>query len=70
MRAILPCEYSMYEEARDILIHRAKEKIFHKQAAAEEKRKLLALLLHRPLDAITEKEAEDMLKKMPQKKWD
>lgn len=70
VRAILPCEYSMYEEARDILIHRAKEKIFHKQAVAEEKRKLLALLLHRPLDAITEKEAEDMLKKMPQKKWD
>lgn len=70
VRAILPCEYSMYEEARDILIHRAKEKIFRKEAASEEKRKLLALLLHRPLTGITEKEAKEMLQKMPQKKWD
>ena len=70
VRAILPCEYSMYEEARDILIHRAKEKIFRKEAASKEKRKLLALLLHRPLTGITEKEAEEMLQKMPQKKWD
>lgn len=70
VRAILPCEYSMYEEARDILIHRAKEKIFRKEAASEEKRKLLALLLHRPLTGITEKEAEEMLQKMPQKKWE
>lgn len=70
VRTILPCEYSMYEEARDILIHRAKEKIFRKEAASEEKRKLLALLLHRPLTGITEKEAEEMLQKMPQKKWD
>ncbi|HJI30146.1 MAG TPA: DciA family protein [Veillonellaceae bacterium] len=70
VRAILPCEYSLYEEARDILIHRAKEKIFRKEAADEEKRKLLSLLLHRPLSAITSKEAEDMLKHMPQKKWD
>lgn len=70
VRAILPCEYSMYEEARDILIHRAKEKIFRKEAVSEEKRKLLALLLHRPLTGITEKEAEEMLKKMPQKKWE
>lgn len=70
VRSVFPCEYSMYEEARDILIHRAKEKIFHKQGTAEEKRKLLALLLHKPLSSITEQEAEDMLKKMPQKKWD
>lgn len=70
VRAILPCEYSLYEEARDILIHRAKEKIFRKEAADEEKRKLLSLLLHRPLSDITVKEAEDMLKHMPQKKWD
>lgn len=70
VRTILPCEYSMYEEARDILIHRAKEKIFRKEAASEEKRKLLALLLHRPLTGITEKEAEEMLQKMPQKKWE
>lgn len=70
VRATLPCEYSLYEEARDILIHRAKEKIFRKEAADEEKRKLLSLLLHRPLSDITVKEAEDMLKHMPQKKWD
>lgn len=70
VRAILPCDYSLYEEARDILIHRAKEKIFRKEAAEEEKRKLLSLLLHRPLSDITVKEAEDMLKHMPQKKWD
>lgn len=70
VRTILPCEYSMYEEARDILIHRAKEKIFRKEAASEEKRKLLSLLLHRPLTDITEKEAEEMLQKMPQKKWE
>ena len=70
VRANLPCDYSLYEEARDILIHRAKEKIFRKEAADEEKRKLLSLLLHRPLSAITVKEAEDMLKHMPQKKWD
>lgn len=70
VRAILPCDYSLYEEARDILIHRAKEKIFRKEAADEEKRKLLSLLLHRPLSDITVKEAEDMLKHMPQKKWD
>lgn len=70
VRAILPCDYSLYEEARDILIHRAKEKIFRKEAADEEKRKLLSLLLHRPLSDITAKEAEDMLKHMPQKKWD
>lgn len=70
VRTILPCDYSLYEEARDILIHRAKEKIFRKEAADEEKRKLLSLLLHRPLSDITVKEAEDMLKHMPQKKWD
>lgn len=73
VRAILPCDYSLYEDARDTLIHRAKEKIFHKYSADEEKKKLLALLLHRPVSSITTEEANEMLKKLPQKpqkKWD
>lgn len=70
VRSIIPCDYSMYEDARDTLIHRAKEKIFHKYSADEEKKKLLALLLHRPISSITTEEANEMLKKLPQKKWD
>lgn len=37
VRAILPCEYSLYEEARDILIHRAKEKSFAKRRQMKKK---------------------------------
>ena len=70
VRTIFPCAYSVYAEARDILIHRAKENIFHKYNPLQEKRKLLALLLHKPMNAITKEEAEDLLFKMPQKKWD
>lgn len=70
VRAILPCEYSMYEDARDTLIHRAKEKIFQKYGVDKEKRKLLALLLHRPIDSFTKEETNEMLKRLPQKKWD
>lgn len=69
VRNLIPCEYSVYEEARDILIHRAKEKIFQKYGADEEKRFLLSLLLHKPLSEISKEEAGEMLKKMPQKKW-
>jgi len=67
---ILPCDYSMYDEAREILIHRAKENIFHKYGTAEEKRKLLSLLLHKPMKEITTEEAELALNKMPQKWWE
>jgi cysteine sulfinate desulfinase/cysteine desulfurase-like protein len=59
-----------YEEARDILIHRYKENIFQKHSGAEEKRKLLALLIHKPINEISEQEAENILQHMPEKKWD
>lgn len=70
VRALLPCSYEDYEESRDRLIHRLKERIFQKYGTDLEKRRLLALLLHRPLQEITAQEAADILKKMPEKKWD
>lgn len=70
VRSIIGCGYSEYEEARDILIHRYKENIFQKHSGAEEKRKLLALLIHKPINEISEQEAENILKHMPEKKWD
>jgi len=70
VRALFPCEYSAYDEAREILIHRAKENIFHKFNDHEEKRKLLSLLIHKPLKDITVEEARASLDKMPQKWWE
>ncbi|MEE3453891.1 DciA family protein [Dialister sp.] len=70
VRDIFPCDYSLYDEAREILIHRAKEKVFHKFDVDEEKRKLLALLIHKPLKEITIEEARAALDKMPQKWWE
>lgn len=65
----LPCTYADYEDARNHLTRLWKERIFKKFADHKEKQKLLALLLHRPVDSITEEEAKDMLKKLPEKKW-
>lgn len=69
VRQLYPCDYSQYQKARDILIHRYKENIYHKWGAEEEKRKLLSLLLHKPIESITKEEAAMVLKKMPQKWW-
>lgn len=69
IRTLYPCDYSLYQKAREILIHRYKENIFHQYGVDEEKRKLLALLLHKPVETITKEEANEMLKKMPQKWW-
>lgn len=69
VRQVLECDYGQYQKARDILIHRYKENIFHKFATEEEKRKLLAILLHKPMETITKEEARDTLRKMPQKWW-
>ncbi len=65
----IPCTYSLYEEARNSLIRQWKDQIFKKFAGIEEKKKLLALLLHRPASTITDKEAGEMLKKLPEKSW-
>lgn len=69
VRQIFPCDYSVYENAREILIHRYKENIFRKFATEEEKRKLLSILLHKPVESITKEEAQNMLSHMPQKWW-
>ena len=60
VRSIIGCGYIEYEEARDILIHRYKENIVQKHSGAEEKRKLLALLIHKPINEISEQEAENL----------
>lgn len=49
------------------LIHGYKERIFHQFARPDEKRRLLALLTHRPIESMTDQEAEEALKKAPQK---
>ncbi len=69
VQSLFPCSYEMYQKARDILIHRYKENIFHKFATEEEKRKLLSLLLHKPIEEISREEAARVLRRMPQKKW-
>lgn len=69
IRAIYPCDYGVYQKAREILIHRYKENIFHQYGVDEKKRKLLALLLHKPVEEITKEEANQVLRKMPQKWW-
>lgn len=70
LRKHLSVTYDVYEEARDMLIHRFKENIYNKHSTTDEKRKLLAMLIHKPLKEITDEEAADILYKMPQKKWD
>lgn len=70
VRTLLSCSYEDYEEARDRLIHRLKEKIFQKYGTDAEKRMLLSLLLHKPMQEISPKEAADILSKLPEKKWD
>ncbi len=65
----IPCTYPLYEEVRNILIRKLKDQIFKKFAGPEEKKQLLALLLHRPTDTITAGEAEEMLKRLPEKSW-
>lgn len=51
------------------LIHGYKERIFHQFARPDEKRRLLALLTHRPIESMTDQEAEEALKKLPKKSW-
>lgn len=65
----IPCTYPLYEEARNQLMRQWKDQIFKKIAGTEEKKKLLALLLHREADTITDAEAGEMLKKLPEKKY-
>ncbi|MCI7172557.1 MAG: hypothetical protein MR969_04660, partial [Dialister sp.] len=64
-----PCTYPLYESCVNQLIHGYKERIFHQFARPDEKRRLLALLTHRPIESMTDKEAEEALKKLPQKSW-
>lgn len=64
-----PCTYPLYESCVNQLIHGYKERIFHQFARPDEKRRLLALLTHRPIDSMTDQEAEEALKKLPQKSW-
>ncbi len=65
----IPCTYPLYEEVRNSLIRKLKDQIFKKFAGVEEKKMLLALLLHRPMDTITAREADEMLKRLPEKSW-
>lgn len=64
-----PCTYPLYESCVNQLIHRYKERIFHQFARPDEKRRLLALLTHRPIESMTDQEAEEALKKLPKKSW-
>ncbi len=64
----LPCTYPLYEEVRNTLIRKLKDQIFQKFAGAEEKKMLLALLLHKEMSTITDVEAEEMLKRLPEKR--
>lgn len=66
----IPCDYSIYESARETLIQRIRENIYRKIDGPLHKRILLSMILHKPLEKITFREAETALRKMPETKFD
>ena len=66
---IIPCSYAAYDRARDVLIKRYKENIFHRYSTAEEKKRLLSMLIHVPVSQISNEKANETLSKMPQQWW-
>lgn len=68
VRALMPCTYGEFADARDRLIHRYKENYYHGYGNEEETRKLLSLLIHKPYDEISKEEAEKTLSALPKKK--
>lgn len=66
----IPCEYSIYESARETLIQRIRENIYRKIDGSLNKRILLSMILHKPLKEISFREAEITLRKMPVTKFD
>jgi len=63
------CDYSVYERAREVLMNRFREDIFRKADVPLNKRRLLSLLIHKPMKEITFRDAADVLTKLPQTKF-
>lgn len=68
VRALMPCSYGEFADARDTLIHRYKENYYHGYGSEEETRKLLSLLIHKPFEDITQEEADKALSGLPRRK--
>lgn len=66
----VPCEYTIYEEARETLIQRIRENIYRKIDSPLHKRILLSMILHKPLKDISFREADTALRHMPETKFD
>jgi hypothetical protein len=65
---VIPVSYEEYAEAHDFLRIKCEEQIYHRIHIEENKRMLLSLLLHKPMDDITIEEAEEKLPHLRVKK--
>lgn len=69
VREIFPCSFESFSSARNMLISRYKDRIFKGFVSDGEKRRLLSLLVHRPLDSISDEDADKALKYIPRSKF-
>lgn len=63
----IPCSYGEYAEGKENLIHRYRDNLFRGHSTEEEKKHLLALLIHKKMEEITEKETESIHSFFPRK---
>ncbi|EGF14248.1 hypothetical protein HMPREF9083_0699 [Dialister micraerophilus DSM 19965] len=66
---IFPCSFESFSDARNMLISRYKDKIFKNHDTVDEKKFLLSLLIHKPLQNISDFEVNNALKYIPRSKF-
>jgi len=68
-RQVIPSTYREYAEAHEFLEIKLEQAIYDKVNGKENRRMLLALLTHKPMEEITEEEAREKLERLREKKW-
>ena len=68
-RQVIPSTYREYAEAHEFLETKLEQAIYDKVNGKENRRRLLALLIHKPMEEITEEEAREKLERLREKKW-
>lgn len=66
---IFPCTFENYSNARNMLITRYKDLIYKNFDKKGESRHLLSLLIHKPLETISEEDVKKSLKYIPRSKF-
>ena len=66
---VIPCSYREYAEAHEFVVLQCEEQIYNRVDIINNKRKLLSLLIHKPMEEITEQEAQEKFTQLREKKW-